>query len=268
MMRHALFLPPFGALSDAAALADLARQAEAAGWDGVFLWDHVLRPPDEPQEIADTWVALTAMALATERIHLGPMITPLARRRPQILARQCVTLDQLARGRLILGLGLGVDSSGELSRFGEVVDERARGDLLDEGADLLAQLFSGERVEHRGRYFRAHGVRVLPRSPQRPRLPMWFAARGSARRPLRRAARYDGVFAIEMDTDSLVAALETIGAERGSLDGFDVAVRDEDHPDHDAVARVGATWMMTSLWPGVSVADVEARLADGPQAQG
>ena len=117
-MKHALTLPPFGALADPAALVEHAIAAENAGWDAVFLWDHILRRPGEPQDIADPWVAIAAIAMATSRIRIGPMVTPITRRRPIKLAREATTLDHLSRGRLTLGLGLGVDTSRELSGFG------------------------------------------------------------------------------------------------------------------------------------------------------
>src|ERR671917_2564717 len=142
-MRRGLFLPIFDELADPATLARLAARAEARGWDGVFVFDHVLyRPP--VVAATDPWIALAAMAVATERIELGPMVTPLARRRPWIVARQAVAIDQLSGGRVVLGLGLGLDTSGgELSRFGEEVDDRRRGGLLDEGVGVLARLLSG-----------------------------------------------------------------------------------------------------------------------------
>jgi len=95
-MRHALTIPPYGELADPAALMELAVSAENSGWDAVFLWDHVLRRPDDPQETADPWVAMAAMAVATERVRLGPMVTPITRRRPIKLARECTTLDHLS----------------------------------------------------------------------------------------------------------------------------------------------------------------------------
>ena len=119
-MRHALYLPPFGPLADPGALVELARAAEDRGWAGMFLWDHVLRPAPEPPELADATVCLAAMAVATTRLRLGPMVVPLVRRRPQKVAREIATLDLLSGGRITLGLGLGVDSGGELTRFGEL----------------------------------------------------------------------------------------------------------------------------------------------------
>ncbi len=181
-VKHALYLPPFAELADPRVLRDLAAAAEESGWEGFFLWDHVLRPPDEVHEIADVWVSLAAVAAATTTLRLGPMVTPLVRRRVQKVAREVVTLDLLSSGRLTVGLGLGVDSGGELSKFGELTDERARGDLLDEGAGLLDAL-----DERRG------GVaprRVLHRRRDALPAPTRAAAAGAAlvRDPRRRHA--------------------------------------------------------------------------------
>ena len=133
-MQHALSVAPFGELVDPKAMVDLAVAAEAAGWDGLYLWDHVHRDPAEVAEISDVWVTLAAVATATESIRIGPMVTPLSRRRMSTLIRQTVTLDHLSNGRLTLGIGLGVDTDGELTRFGEVTDPRTRADIL---ADIL-----------------------------------------------------------------------------------------------------------------------------------
>jgi alkanesulfonate monooxygenase SsuD/methylene tetrahydromethanopterin reductase-like flavin-dependent oxidoreductase (luciferase family) len=261
-LRHGLFLPPFDELADPRALAELARLAEDRGWDGIFLWDHVMRPEVRP--VADPWIALAAIATVTDRIRLGPMITPIVRRRPQILARQTVSLDVLSGGRLVLGLGLGVDSGRELSAFGEVLDDRERGRILDEGARLLCDLWSGVEVDHDGPHFRADGVTFLPPPVQRPRIPMWFAARSMARAPLRRAARYDGLFPIEVGPEQIAEMLAFVRLERGGLDGFDVATVGAPGTDPSPFAAVGVTWWMTSFWPPTTVDDV-ARVAEaGP----
>jgi alkanesulfonate monooxygenase SsuD/methylene tetrahydromethanopterin reductase-like flavin-dependent oxidoreductase (luciferase family) len=259
-VRHALYLPPFGPLSDPRALVDLARAAEERGWDGVFLWDHIYRPPSDPPALADATVCLAAMAAVTGRIRLGPMVVPLVRRRPQKVAREIATLDHLSAGRITLGLGLGVDSGGELTRFGERTHPLVRGELLDEGAALVAALLAGEPVSHRGQYFKADGVRFEPAPVQRPRPPIWLAARKGALRPVRRAARYDGIFPIELDLDDLARTVDVIVAERGSLDGFDVAVLAEDGTDLDAWAARGATWALWYFDPGATPADVLARI--------
>jgi alkanesulfonate monooxygenase SsuD/methylene tetrahydromethanopterin reductase-like flavin-dependent oxidoreductase (luciferase family) len=261
-MKHALYLPPFGPLADPSALVDIALEAERAGWDGLFLWDHVLRPADEPAEIADCWIALTAIAAHTERLRLGPMVTPLVRRRPQKVAREIVTLDRFSNGRLTVGLGLGVDAGRELVAFGEITDERTRGDLLDEGSALLGALLGGDEVDHRGRYFTADRVRFRPTAVQQPRPPLWFASRGDARRPVRRAARYEGLFPIEVDRDAFSRIVELVDAERGSLEGFDFAVMAIPGVDLSAFADAGASWAMHSFLPGEGVADVLSYVAE------
>jgi alkanesulfonate monooxygenase SsuD/methylene tetrahydromethanopterin reductase-like flavin-dependent oxidoreductase (luciferase family) len=275
-VRHAAFIAPFGELADPAVVLDVARGAEAAGWDGLFLWDHILRPPQDPPQIADPWILLAAVATVTTTLRIGTMVTPLVRRRPQKLAREAVTLDHLSGGRLILGLGLGVDSGRELTAFGEISDPATRGDVLDEAAALLTALWSGEPVRHRGAHFVADDVTFLPRPLQQPRIPLWFAARGGARRPTRRAAGYDGLFPIEVDRDGLARMIDLVAAERGGLDGFDVAVRLEagDGPP-DArteagatlaeLASIGATWALHSFGPGAPAADVLQYVTGGPQ---
>jgi alkanesulfonate monooxygenase SsuD/methylene tetrahydromethanopterin reductase-like flavin-dependent oxidoreductase (luciferase family) len=264
-VRHALHLAPFGELSEPRALVEIAVAAEAAGWDAVFLWDHVLRPAEETTLIGDAWISLAAMAAVTSRIRLGPMVTPITRRRPAKLARETVALDRLSGGRLTLGLGLGVDSGGELSRFGEVLDPVERGDRLDEGAELLLRLWSGEEVNHAGPHFRAEGVRFRPGPADPAGIPLWFAARGSARRPVRRAARLGtGIHAIDMDADQVAAMLAVVRAERGSLDGFDVALEVEPGGDAAGIAAQGATWAMHAFGPSAPVDEVMAVIDRGP----
>jgi alkanesulfonate monooxygenase SsuD/methylene tetrahydromethanopterin reductase-like flavin-dependent oxidoreductase (luciferase family) len=263
-MKHALFLPPFGELSDPRLLMEIATGAEESGWDGLFLWDHILRPPGEPQEIADVWIALAAIATSTRSIRIGPMVTPTTRRRPQKLAREAITLDWLSDGRLTMGLGLGVDASGELSKFGEIVDPLQRGDSLDEAAALLELLWSGQEVDHRGTSYQATGVRLLPHPRQTPRIPMWFAARGDAVRPVRRAARYDGLFAIEIGIDGLGRMIRIVDRERGNHDGFDIAVILDAGADPAEWEAAGATWAMRALNPGEPLDALRAWVQQGP----
>lgn len=249
-MQHALFLPPFGPLADPTRLTEHAVAAEEAGWDAVFLWDHVLRRPDEPQEIADPWVAMAAIAVATSHIRIGPMVTPITRRRPIKLAREATTLDHLSSGRLTLGLGLGVDTSRELSGFGEITDARVRGQRLDEGVELLCSFWTGEQVDFHGEHFIADSVVVLPQPVQRPRIPLWFAARGGARKPVRRAARFDGLYPIEVDSQGLTEMLDVVRSERGSLEGFDVMVNPSPDIPYRTLEAHGVTWAVTGPAPG------------------
>jgi alkanesulfonate monooxygenase SsuD/methylene tetrahydromethanopterin reductase-like flavin-dependent oxidoreductase (luciferase family) len=252
-----LFVPPFGELADPRVLADIAAQAEAAGWDGFFIWDHVqYRAP--VRQVADPWIALAAIAARTQRVRIGALVTPLARRRPQIIARQATTLDVLSGGRMILGAALGRDQSGrELSAFGEEMDDRERAAMLDESLDLIGRLWSGTTVDHDGRHYQARDVTFEPRPVQQPRIPIWIGGRWPRRAPMRRAARWDGYFPIDLaDPDQLAECAGLIRTLRGHLDGFDLVV--EAAPDDDPAPWIaaGATWWLCSF--GIERATVAA----------
>jgi alkanesulfonate monooxygenase SsuD/methylene tetrahydromethanopterin reductase-like flavin-dependent oxidoreductase (luciferase family) len=262
---HALYVAPFEELSDPAALLEVAVAAEEVGWDGMFLWDHVLRPAEEGiTHLADTWSMLAAIAVTTTRLRIGPMVTPPSRRRIAVLAKQSVTVDHLSDGRLTLGLGLGVDSGGELSRFGEVTDPVERGAWLDEAADALVAAWTGEPVVRQGRHVVIDDVRFLPRPVQEPRIPLWFAARGDALRPVRRAAAYDGLFAIEVDRPRLERMLDEVRRVRGDLDGFDVAIWGPPDGDPELLSVPGVTWTMCCPGPKATAAEALAFVAAGP----
>jgi alkanesulfonate monooxygenase SsuD/methylene tetrahydromethanopterin reductase-like flavin-dependent oxidoreductase (luciferase family) len=243
-VRTALFLPLFGELAEPGLMVDLAVEAEEAGWDGLFVWDHMLyRAP--VTDIADPWVTLAAVAARTSRLRLGPMVTPLPRRRIAKLARETVTLDRLSAGRLIFGAGLGGDPGRELSALGEETDPVARGRLLDEGLELLVRLWSGEEVDHHGPAYQADGVRFLPTAVQQPRIPLWLAARHPNRTPVRRAARYDGLFPIGVPgPDDLAAMVALVADERTADTPFDVAVQGGVGVDPAPWIAAGATWWL------------------------
>src|SRR3954469_4302302 len=150
--RRALFVAPFDALADPRIIGDLAASAEAAGWGGFFVWRH-LQYGERVSAIADVWTCCAAVAMRTEKLVFGPMVTPLARRRPQVLARQAASLAVLSGGRFVLGLGLGDDWVGEFSAFGDEPDPKVRGRMLDEGLEVLTALLSGERVDHDGAHY-------------------------------------------------------------------------------------------------------------------
>ncbi|WP_067478851.1 LLM class flavin-dependent oxidoreductase [Actinomadura hibisca] len=261
-MRHALYLPPFGELADPAVLADLAARAEEAGFDGVFLWDHLVRPDRPDLAVCDAWIALAAIAARTGRVTIGTRVTPLSRRRPQEVARQAVAIDQLSAGRFVLGVGLGGDNGGELSRLGEVDDARTRAEMLDEGLDVICRMWSGAPVDHRGRHYRVEGLRFLPRPVQRPRIPIWVAAQSVKPGPLRRAARFDGLCP-ETTPDGLREMLAEIERRRGGLDGFEVAVGGPPGDDPEPYRQAGATWWLVQFPEITSVAEVAAVIAAG-----
>ncbi|MHA7957857.1 LLM class flavin-dependent oxidoreductase [Streptomyces sp. L500] len=191
-MRFSVNVPNFGDFSDARNVATLAVAAEEAGWDGVFLWDHVVHRKDFPRPVGDPWMLLTAAALATTRIRLGTLVTPVPRRRPHQLARQVATLDRISGGRVVFAAGLGGPVEDEYGSFGEPTDEVLLAERLDEGLGLLEEYWTGEPVTHHGRHFHADDVALLPAPVQRPRPPVWIAGFWPHRRPMRRAARWDG----------------------------------------------------------------------------
>lgn len=194
-MQFSINLPNFGDFADPGAVAKVAVAAEQAGWDGLFVWDHVVhnKQARRGQPFGDPWILLTAAALATSHLRLGTLITPVARRRPEQLARQLATLDSLSRGRMIFGAGLGAPIEDEYGSFGDTTDPVVLAERLDEGLDVLARYWSGEPVNHDGRHYQVRDVTLLPASVQRPRPPIWIGGYWPHRAPMRRAARWDGV---------------------------------------------------------------------------
>jgi len=264
-MRHALYVPPFGELADPNVLADLAAQAEQAGFEGVFLWDHVVRPHHPGLEVCDPWIALAAIAMRTERVTLGTRITPLSRRRPHDVARQAIALDRLSGGRFVLGVGLGGDNGGELSKLGEVTEARTRAEMLDESLDLLRRLWSGETVTHDGPHYRVDDLRFLPRPVS---IPIWVAAQSVKPGPLRRAARFDGLCP-ETTPDGLREMLAEIERHRGNLENFEVAVGGRPGDDPEPFRQAGATWWLVTLPEITSVKEAtDAISRSGPPSPG
>lgn len=267
-MRQGLFFPPFDGVADPHRLVDLARAAEASGWDGIFLWDHLLYNGDVVK-ILDPYIALAAIASGTTTIQLGAMVTPLIRRRPQIVARQAVALDLLSRGRLILGFGIGDDGEvGELSRFGEMTDAKERGRALSEGLDVLTGLLSGESVHHEGKHFRADDVTFQPTAAREGGIPIWLAARWPNPVPIRRAAHFGGVFVIQMKDPNDVAALrQRLSDEAADLEHFDVVVSGAIGDDPSPWARAGVDWFLSWIGPyHMDYDEVHEMIAEGPRA--
>lgn len=268
-LRQALFLPPFDAMADPRHLAVIGVAAEQAGWDGIFLWDHLLY--SEPvRDILDPWICLAAIAASTERIQLGPMVTPLARRRPAVVARQAVTLDHLSGGRLILGFGLGDDGrAGELARFGEQTDPVARAQALDEALSVTTALISGDEVRHAGPWYVADQVRFLP-PPVRPGgIPVWIGGRYPRRAPLRRAVRYDGVFTIDFSSPAELSQWTAEITALGAPAGFDIVVSGAPGEDPAPWAAAGATWWLVKLGPyHIDRDEVRKVVMTGPRTPG
>ena len=272
-MRSGLFLPLFDALADPAVVAGLSAEAEEAGWHGVFVWDN-LRFEEPVVDVADPWITLAAIAAATERIRLGPMVTPLARRRPVKVARETATLDGLSGGRLTLGVGLGSDTfASEYSITGEELDDRRRARMLDESLEILAAAWSGEPVHHRGEHYTVDGMRFLPRPVQRPGVPVWVAGYYGKPKPVRRAARHQGFFPLGLDHPEqlaeIVADLAGLRREAGrdATQPYDVVVALPPGSDPAPYVAAGATWWLVEFpWDAPSVDQVRAVIRDGPAA--
>jgi alkanesulfonate monooxygenase SsuD/methylene tetrahydromethanopterin reductase-like flavin-dependent oxidoreductase (luciferase family) len=194
MVRYSINIPNFGDFADARTVARLAVAVEQAGWDGLFVWDHVVhdKRARRGQPFGDPWLLLAAAALSTSRIRLGTLVTPVPRRRPEQLARQVATLDAISGGRVIFGAGLGGPIEDEFASFGEPTDPVVLAQRLDEGLDLLNRYWSGEPVNHDGRHYRVRDVTLLPATVQTPRPPVWIGGFWPHRPPMRRAARWDG----------------------------------------------------------------------------
>ena len=250
MASFGLSLPIFGDLADPRVVADIAATAEARGYDGVFVWDHLFYSPPV-RDVADPWITLTAVALATERVRLGPMITPLARRRPATVVKQTATLDRVSNGRLVVGVGLGSEKHGEFAAIGEDDDPRTRAGALDRGLDFIERAWRGEPV--------AGGHALLPTPVQRPRPPVWVGCSWPNRAPLRRAQRWDGVFPVDVPSpDDLHEYVAGLGVA-------DVVVHGAASTDPAPWLAAGATWWLTTFSPyEVTVDAVRAAVGSGP----
>ena len=259
-MKFGIILPNYGDYCGfAGKLAELAYEAEKSGWDGFFLFDHILYSQTESVTMADPWIALAAIAAKTQRIRFGTLVTPIARRRPWKLARETVTIDHLSGGRLILGVGLGDPVDAEFTPFGEDGDVRVRAAKLDEGLEILARLCSGERFNYKGRFTTIQNVRFLPRPLQTPRIPIWVAGRWPTHKPFLRAARWDGAFPLgkvvgsKLNPDELRAVNAFIRTHRANDAHFDLVATSgaeglvADEETLAAYAAAGVTWWMQDL---------------------
>jgi len=273
-MRYAVFAPNLGGYSDPRTLAELAVLAEEYGWEGFFLFDHIL-PTEQGEPLSDPWVTLGAIAAKTSRIRIGTLVTPLPRRRPWKLARETVTLDRLSGGRLTLGVGLGGPPEREFETFGEAGDLATRGRMLDEGLRVLEGLWSGESFSIEGEFYRVNDAVFQPTPVQSPRIPVWVGAKWRNKAPLRRATRWDGVVPIPHDgeavtPDALESVVSYVASHRRATSAFDVALADHDGDRRKGAlqdyADAGLTWWIQRIhppWAG-SLAEARDLVRQGP----
>lgn len=244
-MRRGIHVPNFGPFGSAQVVARLAAAAEGAGWDGVFLWDHVVRKEGD-LDLVDPWIALAAAAVATERVLVGPLVTPLPRRRPWNVAKSAVSLDHLSGGRAVLGVGTGTPRGPELPAFGEETDARRRGDMLDEGLAIVRTAWSGAPVRVAGAHYRVDGIRFLP-TPVRPGgIPIWAGIESVRGRAARRAAALDGAVPIRIAPSELASLVDAVGRARVAAGEYDIVTvgRADDAATWEAA---GATWWLREL---------------------
>ncbi len=268
-MNYGIYLPNFGPFGEARVLAGFARDAEQAGWDGFFIWDHVAPYPGWDQRMVDPTVALTAIALNTSRIRFGATVTPLPRRRPWKFARETAALDRLSGGRLIVGVGIG----GEGKEFEDLGEERAhkvRGAMLDEALDVVTGLWSGESFSYEGQHYQVRDQRFLPTPVQQPRIPIWVGGFYPHRAPMCRAAKWDGAYLLYSDSpqeqDEIRAAVGTMRDLRGDNSApFEVVYlgRPTSGTDRQAAAAIvreyadlGVTYWLENTLPFVFGGDL------------
>jgi alkanesulfonate monooxygenase SsuD/methylene tetrahydromethanopterin reductase-like flavin-dependent oxidoreductase (luciferase family) len=280
-MRFATYIPNFGTFGQVSTMVELARDAERAGWDGFFLWDHLL-PDDDARNgpVADTWIALTAIAGATQRLRIGALVTPFPRRRPWKLARETATLDHYSSGRLVVGAGIGGDWWREYSAVGESADAKAHGAMLDEGLDILTGLWTGTPLTYQGQYYQVQAAHFLPPAHQTPRIPIWIAGVWPGTRPFRRAARWDGIIPTgrygALSPDDIRAMRAYIDKHRTATTPFEIVfqgrandVAAADRSTHVAeYAAAGVTWWLESVWPSVALSEVQSIIHQGPPRSG
>ncbi|MBV9710699.1 MAG: LLM class flavin-dependent oxidoreductase [Ktedonobacteraceae bacterium] len=271
------FIIPGG---DAHEIIEMAREAEEAGWDGVFYWDGICIEGAGP--MFDPWAMLAAIAVRTERVRIGAMLTPPSRRRPWKLARETVTVDVLSSGRLIVPIGLGALDDGGFGKVGEVTDRKRRAELLDEGLEILTGLWSGQAFSFSGRHYHIEEMTFLPPPVQSPRIPIWVVGAWPRVKSMQRALRYDGLLPAKVDEkgalaevtpDDVRAMKEYVAEHRTARTPFDI-VWEGETPGDDARravelvhpwAEAGATWWLESRWGNPTRLDeARARIRQGP----
>ena len=260
--------------------AALAREAEAAGWDGVFTWDGI-HVGDEV-ETYDPWALMGAMAMATDRVTLGALVSPLSRRRPWKVARETTTVDRLSNGRLVLAVGLGAADDRGISGLGETTSRLERAERLDETLEILAGLWTGEPFGYTGRHYAFEPMAFLP-TPVRRRIPTWVVGAWPSERSMARVLRHDGWLPYWLpkaggeglarpDTPDELASVRDWIAARRSLDDFDIVMEGSTPADDAAAAAgevkvwadAGATWWLESDWNNFDIDIARRRILAGP----
>ena len=264
---------------DPLGITELTQEAEAAGWDGIFIADaiDIGFPNSPPLPWFDPWVVLAAMAMRTERIRIGTLITPVSRRRPWKLARETVTLDHLSNGRLIFGVGLGAaNDDGGFFKVGEAIDLKTRAQRLDEGLAILAGLWTGRPFSFSGEHYDVKEMTLLPAPVQTPRIPVWVPGVWTKEKSMQRTLQWDGIIPQKyksmqrMTADEVRELKEYVVKHRSSSEPFDIVVGGTTPGGNRKRAakvvgefeKAGATWWLESAM--VSWNKLGKRIKQGP----
>jgi alkanesulfonate monooxygenase SsuD/methylene tetrahydromethanopterin reductase-like flavin-dependent oxidoreductase (luciferase family) len=278
-MKYGMSLPNFGCFGDIDLLIEIAVEAEEVGWDGFFIWDHLLVFKENPLPVVNPWITLSAIACHTKKIRIGTHVTPVPRRRPWAIAREAVTLDHLSKGRFILGVGIGEPPDPEYIAFGEEPSAKIRAEILDEGLEIIIGLWSGKPFSFSGKHFHLNEITFLPETYQKPRIPIWVGGGVPRKAPFRRAARYDGVTPVHsqwpapVEVSHLQNVLDIIVAERGNLNNYDIIICGETTgtdsvQDYEKLApwiNAGITWWLEDIHGlRANIDELRERIRAGP----
>ena len=260
----------------------LAAEAEDAGWDGIFYYDDIYT--DSRTEMSSAWPIMAAMAMATQRIRIGSLLTAIGRRRPWEVARESVTVDHLSKGRLVLPVGLGWAGDGAYTKAGIPSDRKVRAELLDEGLEIIDGLWSGMPFRYSGKYNALKTMTFVPRPFQRPRIPIWVVGAWQRPKSMRRVLKYDGLIPVIKKPDGYHDEVtpEKIREMREFVTGMRVAkgrmrkdfdiIKDGSTPGNQRKAgeiispylEAGATWWIETMWGARRTRDVKDRIRAGP----
>jgi hypothetical protein len=269
-MNYGFVFPAF----DALLAVNYAIEAENAGWDGFFV--------SEPVWGIDAWVTLAAIAMRTQRIRLGTMLSPISRMRPWKLASETVTLDILSAGRVILSVGLGALDTG-FEAFGEVTDRKTRAELMDEGLDILEGLWHGQPFSYAGQHYKIHESSFFPPPPplQKPRIPVWVVGAWNYPKSMNRVLKWDGLIPMKIVPGEQFVSISPqdiremkayIDQHRQSDTLFDF-IMEGSTPGIEPFqagaivqpyAQAGVTWWLESMWQAPSLEPVLERIRQGP----
>lgn len=253
-VNYGIALPNWEVEGDTERLVEYGVAAEEAGWDGVFLADHLAMGgeggyPDFP----DPWITFSGIAARTDDIRLGSWVTPVPRRQPWQLARNLATLDRLSDGRVILGTGLG--RAFDYTTFGTPWSPKQLGAKYDEALDVITGLWTGEPFSYDGEYYTVTDAVMKPTPVQEPRIPIIIGGLWPNKKPFHRGARWDGMIP-HYRGDGVIPAE---GMESGQ--SGDVTLPERTHDPETEVRE------MVNYYHGASEATGEVFLpADPPHA--